>query len=83
MKEVFEDIKKERDKQDSKWGVQEHHPAIWLMIAQEEMGEVSQAIQREVLGWGKPSDKSNLYEEVIQTAAVLVAFAEQLKNEKN
>lgn len=79
MEEILKDIASERERQDAKWGKQNHHPCIWMTILQEEIGEVAQAVQKEYLGWGKESDKSNYYEELIQAAAVLVAMAESHK----
>lgn len=76
---VLRDVGIERSEQDKNWGKQQHEAPIWLMIAQEELGEVAQAIQTQVLGWGKSTDESDLYKEIIQAAAVLVAFAEQVK----
>lgn len=35
------------------------------------------------MGWGKPTDANNLYEELIHVAAVSVAIAEQIKELEN
>lgn len=80
MIEVNDDVLAERERQNEKWGLQRHPHELWLTIAIEEVGEVSQAIQAS-LGWGKPTDASNLYEECIQAAAVFAALAEQVKEE--
>ncbi|WP_077616868.1 MazG-like family protein [Caenibacillus caldisaponilyticus] len=74
---VMNDILAERDRQDKKWGIQSHEYPIWLMILTEEVGEVAQAMQKE-WGWGKKSDASNLYQELIHVAAVAVSIAEQV-----
>jgi hypothetical protein len=34
----------ERGRQDKKWGVQAHAPAVWHLIASEELGEVAKAV---------------------------------------
>lgn len=47
-----------------------------------QVGEVAQAMQSE-MGWGKPTDANNLYEELIHVAAVSVAIAEQIKELEN
>lgn len=65
---AIELILAERRKQDAKWGVQRHDPATWMMIAVEELGEVSQAnLQRDPQAYRK---------ELVQMAAVMVAWLE-------
>lgn len=39
---VWNDIMDERDRQDAKWGVQDHHPAVWMLILGEEVGEAAE-----------------------------------------
>lgn len=52
--------------QDKKWGEQNHRDSTWLAILSEEVGEAAKAILE-----GK-----NLDEEVVQIAAVAVAWEE-------
>lgn len=80
MAQVNNDILEERCKQDTKWGKQRHDLGRWLAILTEEVGEVSQAMQG-TWGWGKPTDSRNLYNELIQVAAVASAIAEQVREE--
>lgn len=40
-REVLEQVAAERDRQDAKFGQQNHHPYKWLTILQEEMGEAA------------------------------------------
>ena len=80
MLDVSDDVLAERERQNEKWGHQRHPHEVWLTIAIEEVGETAQAIQA-LKGWGKETDASNLYEEAVQAAAVLQAFAEQVKEE--
>jgi NTP pyrophosphatase (non-canonical NTP hydrolase) len=73
----------ERERQDQKWGLQRHSWGKWLGILGEEFGEVCQAINRiNFPGDAKETDSDNLYEELIQVAAVAVAIAEQVREEK-
>lgn len=58
----------ERQRQDAKWGVQRHEPVTWMLIAIEEIGEVSQALLHR--------DRPGYLIELVQTAAVLVAWLE-------
>jgi NTP pyrophosphatase (non-canonical NTP hydrolase) len=75
--EVLYDVKRERMRQDQKWGLQRHDYGTWLQILVEEVGEVAQAMQQQK-GWGKETDASNLYTELIHVSAVAVAVAEQV-----
>lgn len=79
--EVLSHVGKERDRQNVLWGKQHHDYGTWLTILVEEVGEVAQAMQKQK-NWGKDSDSDNLYEELIHVAAVAVAIAEQVKEEK-
>ncbi len=77
--DVVSDVVNERIRQLQLWGEQSHAPEVWMIIAQEEFGEVAQAIQKTQFPWSKETDKGEMYEELIQTIAVLVAFAEDVK----
>jgi NTP pyrophosphatase (non-canonical NTP hydrolase) len=80
--DVLSDVDKERTRQNELWGKQKHSLGDWLKILVEEVGEVAQAMQKEK-DWGKDSDASNLYEELVHTAAVAVAIAEQVKEKRD
>jgi len=82
MTAVNGDVLRERVRQNEKWGCQRHHMGAWLAILAEEFGEVSQAMQGRLgLTSMKDSDADDLYEELIQVAAVASAIAEQVKEE--
>lgn len=72
MKNIFDEIRKERERQDEKWGVQSHQPIIWSAILQEESGEVAKAALEELFDTDN-MDTSEYREELIQCAAVCVA----------
>jgi NTP pyrophosphatase (non-canonical NTP hydrolase) len=82
MSDVNRDVLRERDRQNSKWGIQRHDYGTWLQILIEEVGEVAQAMQK-AKGWGKESDASDLYTELIHVSAVACAIAEQVREEKH
>lgn len=65
---ILDMIRDEREKQDDKWGEQNHHPLKWMSILMEEVGEASKAILEE--------DNVNYVDELIQVAAVVVAMIE-------
>ena len=68
--DILEEIKSERQKQDSKWGEQNHATLKWNAILGEEVGEVAKSILE--------GDLKNYREELIQVAAVAVAAIESL-----
>ncbi|MED1907843.1 hypothetical protein [Cytobacillus firmus] len=78
---VIAEVILERFRQDKKFGKQRHDYGDWLKILIEEVGEVAQAMQKEK-GWGKESDASDLFAELIQVAAVAVEIAEQVLEER-
>lgn len=80
--EVIGAVIAERFRQDEKWGKQRHPYGIWLAILGEEFGEVCQVMQQG-LESEKKTDADDLYEELIQVAAVAVAIAEQVLEKRN
>ena len=73
---ALEDVRRERLRQLGKWGDQKHSPMKWLAIALEELGEAAKAALE--------INQSQYYKELIQTAAVCIAAAEDMvrKNEE-
>jgi NTP pyrophosphatase (non-canonical NTP hydrolase) len=73
QKLVLKDVVQERERQTSKWGDQQNNShETWNVIGVEEVGEVARAIYDK-------DDISHLYEEIIQVAAVYVAWAEGIR----
>lgn len=68
--ERLRDVLNERNKQDAKWGVQNHTPMKWLAILTEEVGEVAKAIIE--------GNHGDYRKELVQVAAVAVASIESL-----
>lgn len=67
--DALEDVQHERNRQDEKWGSQRKLPnGTWLAILGEEFGESAKAIL----------ERSNLREELVQVAAVAVAWIEAI-----
>lgn len=66
-------VLEERDRQDVKWGTQDHTPLEWLAILTEEVGELG----AEVLAshFHRQFNK-NLRAEAVQVAAVAIAIVE-------
>jgi len=77
-------ILKERDRQDSKWGVlQNHSLPEWMIILMEEVGELATAIQEKCIGLRPFPDEDllkNWRKEAIQVAAVALAMLEQVND---
>lgn len=83
MEFVRDCIVNERHRQNAKWGLQRHDLGKWLAILAEEFGEAAQAMQPLMgLTSVKDTDKDDLFEELIQVAAVAAAIAEQIKEER-
>jgi NTP pyrophosphatase (non-canonical NTP hydrolase) len=83
MKNTFkvgEDVSLEILKQDIKWGADRHKdPFTWLGILIEEVGEYSTASLENKFN-GK--DTSEMYDEIIQVAAVALQIANDILLEK-
>lgn len=68
-------VLEERDRQDAQWGEQDHDAFTWLAILAEEMGEAAQEALTNHFGGTTSSD---LRTEVVQIAAVALAFVESI-----
>lgn len=69
-------VRKERERQDAKWGKQKHSGHAWLSILVEEVGEVATAIN--------DNDFSGTVEELVQVAAVCCSIYEHgMENRDN
>ncbi len=80
---VLEWVNSERDRQESKWGEQNHKPTDWVSILGEEYGEFCQAVNETVFDNGtNKGGYENMKTEAIHTAAVAIAFVECLERNK-
>ena len=68
-------ILSERNKQDIKWGEQNHDIYKWLAILGEEVGEVNKAALED--------QYDEVVDELVQIAAVAVAMIESLDRNRN
>jgi hypothetical protein len=79
-------VNDERNRQDEKWGVQNHSPEKWVGILGEEFGEYCAAVNETVFDNGPEERKRGGYEnmmrELTQIAAVAVAAMECLMHER-
>lgn len=80
--QIFMMVRKERNRQDKKWGVQRHAFTTWMAILGEEYGESCQATMKESFAT-KDTDQDDLLSELVQTAAVAIAAAEQVLEERD
>ena len=74
-------VEDERAAQDDRWGEQNHDPAMWLTILQEEIGECAQEVlrmnfDRDKKGEVKMTHRLNYRRELIQVTAVAMAMLE-------
>ena len=85
-RQVLLQVKKERERQTQLWGKQSYkNPLYWLGILTEEVGEFAQAANETVLDNAKKKHlggADNMVKELIQIAAVAVAAAEDILEQK-
>jgi NTP pyrophosphatase (non-canonical NTP hydrolase) len=75
---ILRDIKKERRRQDKKWGIQDHRPFKWISILGEKFGEVCKAALEVPFEERYTDDYSDYRKELIEVIAVAVAAIENL-----
>jgi hypothetical protein len=93
--DIINEVKGERQKQDEKWGVQNHEPSFWMCILGEEYGEVCKEVcemeftkkaYKDSGGYSSLETykrcRANYRTELIQTAAVALAALEDLDSRK-
>jgi hypothetical protein len=73
----YREIDLERQKQDAKWGVQDHEDVVWHTILAEEVGEAAQEVLQCQFG-DLAKGHGDLREELIHIAAVAVAWIESV-----
>ena len=69
------EVLKERERQDLKWGIQDHYHPTWLAILMEEIGEASKAYLQSTHE-GASEKEDEIRGELIQAAAVIFAWIE-------
>lgn len=85
--DVFVEVSAERNRQNEKWGEQNHSPLEWIAILTEEVGEVAKEAHEFHFGIrGTPEmieQKLQKYrEEMVQVAAVAIQAIECLDRQK-
>lgn len=78
---ALDSVLEERNRQDEKWGEQNHDPSTYLTILVEEVGEFAQAALQNRFG-GPAGAPEHMREEAVQTAAVALAIVECLDRGK-
>lgn len=71
---VTDEVAEERERQDEKWGEQNHPLDTWLTVLAEEVGELAQAILKGRVGEAR--------DEAVQCAAVAVAIIEFIDRDR-
>jgi NTP pyrophosphatase (non-canonical NTP hydrolase) len=79
MYEILRRIVKERERQDAKWGEQNHPPTYWLSILGEEYGELCKAVNNTIDCGDAKGSSEEIIEEAIQVAAVAIAMIESME----
>ncbi len=76
-------VKIERGWQDGKWGESNHADGVWLALLAEEFGEAAQALNVIQFTDNKENALDNLEVELIQVAALAVAWVEALRRRRD
>jgi hypothetical protein len=75
---LFAAIVEERIAQDFKWGEQNHDSGTWALILGEEFGEACEAALDVIFKYDSKDHVAHLRNELIQVAAVAVAWIEAI-----
>jgi NTP pyrophosphatase (non-canonical NTP hydrolase) len=75
MLDILNDVFDERDRQDNKWGEQNHPDEWWLPILVEEIGELSEAMLDAHFGMS-PDKPTDVRKELVEAIAVGIAWLE-------
>ncbi len=73
--QILNEVYEERERQNEKWGEQDHSPQEFLMILGEEVGEANKAALECHFGYDEAT-WANYRKELIQVAAVAVQMVE-------
>lgn len=73
--DVLTEVGLERQRQDAKWGQQDHSPERWITILGEEYGEACRGCYE---AWRNGMTLADYRDELVQVAAVAVAAIECL-----
>ena len=77
---VLDAIVKERQRQIDKWGrYKDMPPPVWLMVLGEEFGEACAAAHDTLYDDSNKGDEDHLEAELVQVAAVAIAWLEERK----
>jgi NTP pyrophosphatase (non-canonical NTP hydrolase) len=76
---IFDEIVAERDRQNAKWGEQNHDPFTYMTVLTEEVGEAAEAALH--MKFGGP-EAENYRTELVQIAAVAVEMIECVDRKK-
>ncbi|GGK28157.1 hypothetical protein GCM10008955_22420 [Deinococcus malanensis] len=77
---VLAEVRRERERQEARWGEQTLDPAVWLMVLGEEVGEANRAALEHRMG--TRADLSHSRAELVQVAAVAVRAIEALDRQQ-
>lgn len=79
---VFEAIAAERRRQDGLWGESNHHPAIWVLILAEQLGQGSSALLGAEYRHANHPQILEHRRQLVHLAAVAVAAIENLERRR-
>lgn len=82
QKKIIKEVLDERERQDKKWGEQNHPAPVWGMIIGEEFGEMCKAIN-EFGFYPVRETEDQIYTEAIHTMASCMAMLECMERLRN
>jgi NTP pyrophosphatase (non-canonical NTP hydrolase) len=82
--EIYDELADERDRQRTLWGNQTESPWGWLAILVEEVGEVAKEVNENASSKNnaEASFSSRMEDELIQVAAVCVAWLDDVRRNR-
>lgn len=84
---ALQSVIEERQRQNEKWGLQNHVPVVWVSILGEEFGELCEAVNETVFDNGPEARMkggyANIRTEAVQVAAVAVQLVEMIDRQES
>lgn len=83
QEDIIAMVRRELQRQRDKWGIERNHSeGHWCLILSEEVGEVANAILEDGGGIGPTTISRAVVNELVQVAAVAVAWAENIERRR-
>lgn len=81
INKIIADVKLESQRQIEKWGEQDHISPEWMLILNEEVGELNKAVLEDWFNFSGNGNMEECYKEAIQVATLSIKIAVMFANE--